>query len=215
MGDIIGKSVGCSDFHFIRDAGGMHIESSPEDAREGERVVDLVGVLAPPCPDNSSAGHKGIVGQDLRYRVSKREYDRIRVHGPDHRLSDDCRDGYTDADIGTFHGIFECAKPPLAVGLICDDELVLVGVQSFAVAEDNPFRVADNDIVHAAADVRVIPDTAEHPGDGVSRSPCPAHHDIEVFEPFAGHPAGIYQGSEHHNSCPVLVVVHHRDTDSL
>ena len=45
-GDQIGQSLGGGHLHLLIDVRGPHIEGTPEDAGEGQNVVDLVGVIA-------------------------------------------------------------------------------------------------------------------------------------------------------------------------
>ncbi len=86
---MIGVQVGCapirqgsggSKTHFVGDGAGAHIECSPEDGREAQRVVDLVREIRASCGDNGCTGSFGLPGPDLRYGVGAGEHYRVGGH---------------------------------------------------------------------------------------------------------------------------------------
>ena len=49
-GDNVSDGISSSGLHLIVDVAGTHIQSATEHAREGQNIVDLVGIVAAPVP---------------------------------------------------------------------------------------------------------------------------------------------------------------------
>ncbi len=215
MGYVIGECMRRSNLHLISNPGGKCIESPPEHPGERKGIVDLVREIAPAGPDQRSSRPPGGIRHDLRYGICHGKDDRLVIHPPDHCLVENARSRNPDEDIRTLHRVRKGSRPPRAVGLICQYELVFVAVEAFPGPVDDTLRIADHDIPDALADIRVIPYAAKEPGDRIPRCSCPADNDVQVLEILFCGTAGIEKGCEHGDGSAVLVIMHNRDADIL
>ena len=65
--------------HVLGDRRSAHVESTPEDSREAEHVVDLVGVIGAARRDDARVRRR-LLGADLRIVVGHRKHHRVSVH---------------------------------------------------------------------------------------------------------------------------------------
>ena len=95
------KRGGCRNLHLVVNTGCAAVESSPENPRERENVVDLVREVGTACTHNARTGHLGFVRHNFRDGVSHRENDGILLHGANHILSNNAGSGNADKHIGS------------------------------------------------------------------------------------------------------------------
>ena len=102
----VGQGPGGGDLHPLGDGPSPDVERSPEDEREAEHVVHLVGVVAAP------GGHDHVVPcglgvgiGDLGIGVGEGEDDRVGCHRLHHLLGDRPRHRDPDQRIGAFQGV--------------------------------------------------------------------------------------------------------------
>ena len=108
----VGDGLDAGGLHGFVDGGRPDIQGAPEDEREAEHVVDLVGIVRTPGGDDRiRARLLGDVGQDFRVRVGERQDQRPCRHALDHA-------GAQDAG---------CRKPQEYVGAV-DDLVQRAGV---------------------------------------------------------------------------------------
>lgn len=88
-------------------------------------------------------------------------------------------------------------------------------VQSLSPTEDRPAGVADNNLIDPGANIRVIPDAFEEPGNGKAGSSGPTDNDVEVSKFSSGDPAGIEKCCKNNYRCTVLIIMHDRNPDVL
>ena len=86
----IGKSLSRRDFHRLVDRRGLNIERAPEDERETQDVVDLVGIVRPAGRHDRIVADGGdVLRRDLGIGVCHREDDRPLGHRRDHLTGHD------------------------------------------------------------------------------------------------------------------------------
>jgi hypothetical protein len=78
--DIRSDGLSGCDFHVDADVLQLVVDDAAEDAREHQRVVDLVRVVAAPCGDDGHARLMGLLWVDLGVGVRQSEHDRLGGH---------------------------------------------------------------------------------------------------------------------------------------
>src|SRR5665647_846685 len=106
------------DAHLVGDRLGAHVEGAAEDAREADRVVDLVGEVAAAGGYHGGAGLLGVPRPHLGHGVGADEDDRVGRHRLDPVLLDRVRPllAERDADVGVFERVGDAALTLLFVG---------------------------------------------------------------------------------------------------
>ncbi len=70
-----------SDFHSVINRGCAYIQRPPEDEREAQHIVNLIGKIRAPCRNNRIGRHRpNFVRHDFRCRIGQRKHDRLRRH---------------------------------------------------------------------------------------------------------------------------------------
>src|SRR5699024_4644505 len=115
-GDDVSDSIGSSGLHLIVDVAGTHIQSAAEHAREGQNIVDLVGIVAAAGADNGSAALLGLFGIDLRHRVGAGKDHGVLVHGSHHLGGEHARSRQAQEHIGALDHIGQSALLLVLVG---------------------------------------------------------------------------------------------------
>ena len=110
----VGDRVGGGDLHRLGDRGRAGVERAPEDARERQHVVDLVGEVAAPGGDDRRVA-RGDRRVHLGRRVGQREDRPARRHPGQRRLVDRAA-GDADEDVGAAQRLGDPAGDPARVG---------------------------------------------------------------------------------------------------
>ncbi len=200
-----GKGARGGEFHALGDRRGADVEGAPEDEREAEDVVHLVGVVgATGRHDDVLTRIDGVGVADLGIGIGHREHDGPIGHRPHHVLADQIRTRQPEEHVGSLHGLLERAVIRLG------RDLLLLGVHPVlatlvdhapAVAEDHLLRVG------AQADEHVRTRDAGCAGTG--------DHDAQIADLLAGELDGVDQRRGRDDGRSVLVVVEHGDVQLL
>ena len=182
----------------------LRVEQPAEDAGEREHVVDLVRVV------RSSGRHDGGVPTrhdrvDLRVGVGEREHDRPVRHRGDVVGIDEVGRAHAHEDVGTGQDVLQRTGQAAAVGVRRDPLQRLVGVAALGVHD--PGDVAHHDVAQAGLD--------EQPQDRRAGRSRAGHDEADVLDPLVDDPQRVAQGRQHDDRGAVLVVVEHRDVESL
>ncbi len=108
--------MGGGDLHGVVDVAGPGVQGAPEDAGEGQHVVDLVGIVAAAGGHHRRTAGLGVVGEDLRRGVGAGEDDGVQVHGRHHLLGHDAGSGHADEHVGSRQHVRQGAGTLLRIG---------------------------------------------------------------------------------------------------
>ena len=117
-----GDRPGRGDLHLLGDGVGPGVQRPPEHAREGEHVVDLVGLVAAAGGDHGGVA-AGAGRVDLGVGVGQGEHDRVGGHGGDVVRVEDAGAADPDEHVGAGQHLAQragparrgwCARPPSA-----------------------------------------------------------------------------------------------------
>ena len=191
--------------HGLVDGGGAHVQRAPEDIREAQGVVDLVGVVG------TAGGHDGVGAHGLHFfrhdlggGVGQGEDERFGRHlfdhlGLEHTAGGQAQEGVRAGDDfaqGAGGGGHRIAR--------------LVVVHFFrAACVHHAFDVGDDDVFHAHAE------TDQHVQAGQRRGTGAAGHQFDVFDLLADDLEAVQQGGTHDDGGAVLVVMEHRDVHAF
>ena len=142
---------------------------------------------------------------DLRRRIRHREHHAVLAHRADELERQGVRPGHPDEDVGTREGLGLAAAHVPGVGLLGD------------AATDRVHALAPRleDAVDVHTDDVADPGGLEQPDDGDAGGPHALHDDPQRGEVATQELGRVQQRGEHHDRGPVLVVVEHRDVDTL
>ena len=183
---------------------GPGVQRAPEHAREGEHVVDLVGLVAAAGGDHGGVA-AGAGRVDLGVGVGQGEHDRVGGHGGDVVRVEDAGAADPDEHVGAGQGVAQGPGPAVGVGVVGHPALALV--QALAALVEHAGAVAGDDLGH--------PLGLEDLDDGDPGRPRPRQHHPDPGQVLADHPQGVGQGGQDHDGGAVLVVVEHRDVERL
>ena len=191
--------------HRLVDLGRADVERAPEDEREPEHVVDLVGIVAPPRRDEHvRTGRPGLLGSDLRVRVGQREDDRVARHGLEHLSLDDAPGRKADEGIRARQRVLEGALR----GLDREFRLVRIHVVRAAEVDDaGPVHHPQVLALHAVGHVEL--------GARDRRRARAAEDDLDVVDLLADDLERVQERRRGDDRGAVLVVVEHRDLQAL
>ena len=195
---------GCN-FHLQRDGGGACVQRAPEDVREAQDVIDLVGMVGATGGDDGIAAHRlDICGIDFRVGVGQCEYQGAWCHFGDHVLLEHATSREAQKHV---RALDDLAQGSSAGGLGVDD-LVLVH-QLGAALVHHTGQVGDIDIFAWNAQFHQQAQASQ------GRSASARGHQLDLLGVFAGDFQAVQDSRAHANGGAVLVVVEHRDFHAL
>ena len=197
VGDEVRQRVCRRDLHFFGNIARAHVERAPEDAGEGEDVVDLVRVVAAPGRNDRCAARLCVLGENFGRRVRAREQNRVAVHRPDHLGRDRARGGYADEHIRANEHIGKAARPALQIRDL--RHLFLDPVEPLAPGVDRAVPIAHGDVAVASRQQQL------HDGD--RRRARAGGHDAYILFFLAHDLQRVVKSRERNNGGAVLVVV--------
>ena len=81
----LGERIGSGNFHRFVDGCRPHIQRAPEQERETQDVIDLIGKIGSPrCDDGIGARRPGVGGRNFRIGIGHRKNNRLIGHLLDH-----------------------------------------------------------------------------------------------------------------------------------
>ena len=188
--------------HVLGDAGGTGVEGAPEDAGEGQHVVDLVGVVA------AAGGHDrhqalGQLRADLRVGVGHGEHDGIGGHLAEVVGPDQVRGRDADEHVGPGEDVGQGAADLLGVGDL--GELGLDVGQVGATLVDGALAVGGHDVGDAGVEQDL--------GDGDAGGAGSSDDHADVGHGLVDDLEGVLQRGQRDDRGAVLVVVEDGDVE--
>ena len=187
--------------HLVVDLPGPDVQDAPEQAREAERVVDLVGIVGAPRRHHSHV-IGGVLRPYLRVGVRHGEHDGVPVHELQVILVNYAGCGEADEQIGPGHRLHDASPRVVGVGRSRKPRLGLI-VAIVPAPVQNTLAVEAHDVPDTGRDeqLRRRKPTSPHTGDD----------HLEAIHLFVHQPDGIQQTGQDDHGGPMLVVVEHRD----
>ena len=196
------QSLGGGQLHGVVDVAGPGVQRPPEDAGEGQHIVDLVGVVAAAGGDHCRAAGLGLVGEDLRGGIGAGKNDGIVIHGLHHLCGQGAGGGDADEDVRAGQNLCQGAGPAGEVGHL--GQLLLDGIHPHAPAlVDGAVSVTEGQIPDAGGE--------QEPGDGHRCRACAVDDDPDGVHLFAHDLQCVGQACQGDDGGAVLVVVEDGD----
>src|SRR5918994_2118845 len=199
-----GDRPGRGHLHRLRDGVGAGVKGAPEHPREGEHVVDLVGLVAAAGGDHGGVA-AGAGRVDLGVGVGQGEHDRVPAHGGDVGRLEDAGAADSDEHVRAGQGVAQRPGEAVGVGVLGHPALALV--QPLAALVEHAVAVAGDDLAG--------PLGLEDLDDGDPGRPRARQHHPDRVQVLADHPQGVGQGGQDDDGRAVLIVVEHRDVERL
>src|SRR5690606_6821223 len=190
--------------YLVGDLRRAGVEQAPEEAREGEDVVDLVGVVAAAGGDDGG-GLPGLERVDLGHRVGQGEDDGALVHPGDVGAGEDVARGHPDEDVGTDEGLPQRAGEGGRAAVL--DDPLAVDVRPGALYGQCPVAVAPDDVAGALGH--------EELDDRRAGGTDAGDDDPHVLDRLPHHAQGVDERGEDDDGGAVLVVVEDGDVQLL
>ena len=198
--------MGGGDLHGVVDVAGPGIEGAPEDAGEGQHVVDLVGIVAAAGGHHRRTAGLGVVGEDLRRGVGAGEDDGSSVHGLHHLLGHDAGGGHADEHISPRQHVRQGAGPLLRIRHL--GHLLLDPVHAVAAAGvDGALPVTEGHVP--------CPGGEQQLRDGDGGGAGTVDNDSDILQPLAHHFQGVGEPRQGDDGGAVLIVVEDGDVAPL
>ena len=201
MGDEIRQGVGGGHIHLIVDFGGPDIKGPPEDAGEGQDVIDLVGIVGPAGGDHFGPACFGFIREDLRRGIGTGEDNGVPVHGPDHLGGEGAGSRDADEHIDPPDDVPELAGFFLQIGDL--GHFLLDPVEVFPAGVNGAGTVGHDDVVISGRQKQL------DNGDGGGA--CARGDYLDLLLPLAHHLEGIGEAGQGDDGSAVLVIVEHGD----
>ena len=200
-----GDRLGAGDLHLLVDGGRADVQGAPEDEREAQDVVDLIGVVAATGRDQGVGPRgAGVLRLDLGHRVGQRQDQRPFGHGPHHRLIEQTRRRQAEEHVGAFDRVGQRAL----VGVARKARLVRVH-QRGPPGVDHAFDVDHQRAVLAQAELGQKVEAGERRGPGATR------REPHLVQALALELQTVHDRRGDDDRGAVLVVVEHRDAHPL
>ncbi len=197
----LGNGAHRRQLHFLVDRGRAHVERTPEDERETQDVVDLVGIVRPPGADHG-VGTRGL-GQfrrDFWIGVGQRQDQRLWRHLEQHFRLECARPGEPEEYIRALDHLGKRGRVALAAILPAPtvvDVIALVGDQAILVGHPDVLVLGAQRHQHVEA--------------GNGRGPCPGGTDLDVLNLLALELQPVQYGGTDDDGRAMLVVMENRD----
>ena len=183
---------------MVVDILGPHVEGAPENPRECQYVVDLVGEVAASRGDHRRTAGLGLIREDLRGGVGAGENHRVLGHGSYHIPGHGAGGGYPNEHIRALHGIRKAALAHIQIGTL--GHLLFKGVHPLdAACVDGSLPVAQGDVLK--------PIRKQQSGNGNAGRPRPIDDDADRSFGLAHHLQGVDQARQGDDGGAVLVVM--------
>ena len=201
----VSDSVYSCQLHFFVDGTCVNVECTAEDIWETDYVVDLVWIVRTACwhQDVRAACHCVLVA-DFRHRVGKCEYDRVVVHRAQHILREYVTLAQAYENISTLDSLFQSMN----VATVCGKDLLLFS-EVFAVACNHTLGVEHQDIFHLSTESYIELGTTDGSSTGT------IDNDFHLGDVLTCNLKRIFQTCCRDDGSTMLVVMHHRDVESL
>ena len=199
----LGQRAGGGDLHFLVDRRRTNVECAPEDERETEYVVDLIGIIgAARGDDRIGRGFQRILGKDFRIGIGHGENDRLGRHFAHHVLGQRACHGKTEKDVRALHRVGQ--RPRVGFGGVRRFPLV----HAFGAATvDDALGIAHDDVAHA-----------KRLGEFGAADRCrtrAVHDQFQILKFPPGQIGSIEQTGGRYDGGAVLVIVKHRYVHAL
>ena len=201
----VGNLAHASQFHFFGDFCGPAVQCTPEDVREAQHVVHLVGVVRPAGGNDAvRADGFGQFRANFRLGVGQCQDDGSGAHGLDHFGGQYAGGRATQKHVGTVDHIGQGA----CCGVLCVAGLRFV-VATWAALVDHAFAVAHIYVFGAGSQAYHHVQTCD------GRCASARHGNFHVANGFVDQFKPVKQCSAGDDGGAVLVVVEHRNAHAL
>ena len=196
-----GNGMHRGNFHLDRDGRSPRIQGTPEDVRETQHIVDLVGVVAAARGnDGIAADSLHVFGADFRVGVGQGQNHRVGGHAGDHLFFEHAPGRQAQKHVGAFNHLGQRAGR----GFL--GELDLVVVHQFGAAFVNHTRQIGDENVFARHANFYQQAQASQRGCASTRG-----DQLDGFDVFAGNLEAIENCCAHHDGGAMLVVMKNRN----